>query len=45
VAPGGLPTFLGSTERLDRVLTGEELAAVHALRERLGASVIRPTRL
>ncbi|GAB2598434.1 hypothetical protein GCM10027067_06790 [Pseudactinotalea suaedae] len=45
VAPGGLPTFLGSTERLDRVLTGEDLAALHALRERLGASVIRPTRL
>lgn len=43
--PGGLPTFLAVTERLDRVFSPEDLAAIHAVRERLGASVVRPTRL
>lgn len=43
--PGNVPTFLGAGQRLAEAVGDEGVALVLAQRERLDATVIRPTRL
>lgn len=43
--PGTIPTFLGLDDRLDAALAADDIELVRTVRERLGAGVIRPTRL